>query len=78
MKVYRKLSTGERDRLICFTDALAIIGVSRSTAYRLIANDQLPRPIKIGSLTFFSERELQSWIADKLANRNEAQSESSE
>ena len=60
-----------QDRLICFADALRIIGTSRSTAYRLIAEDALPQPVKLGNRTFFSERELQSWIARKLADRNE-------
>ncbi|MBS8225735.1 helix-turn-helix transcriptional regulator [Vannielia litorea] len=59
----------EIDRLISFSEALSRIGVSRSTAYRHIADGQMPQPVKIGALTFFSERELQTWIAEKLAAR---------
>lgn len=73
MQVKHEPLDDERDRLVSFTEALAVIGVSRSTAYRLIAEDALPRPVKIGALTFFSERELQGWISEKLAARNEEQ-----
>ncbi|MBU3000318.1 AlpA family phage regulatory protein [Roseovarius nubinhibens] len=58
------------DRLVRFTDALRMLGLKRSTAYRLIQKDSLPKPIKIGSMTYFSERELQDWIANKLASRS--------
>ncbi|MCE5972606.1 AlpA family phage regulatory protein [Sinirhodobacter sp. WL0062] len=66
-----------RDRLVSFTGALKIIGISRSTAYRLIADKTLPQPIKLGALTFFSERELQTWIADRLASRGAGGSDAS-
>jgi len=59
----------EPDRLIRFTEARETLGLSKSTMYRLIERNALPRPVKIGALTFFSQRELQSWIAEKLAGR---------
>lgn len=58
-----------RDRLIPFPEALATLGISKSNAYRLLERDALPRPIKIGARTFFSDQELQAWIAQKLAMR---------
>jgi predicted DNA-binding transcriptional regulator AlpA len=61
------------DRLISFADVLKLIGISRSSAYRLIHKGALPKPVKIGALTFFSERELQAWIAAKLAARDEGE-----
>jgi len=57
------------DRLLTFGEARATIGLSKSTVYRLLEQDALPRPIKIGKRTLFSERELQGWIASKLAGR---------
>ncbi|WP_417733410.1 helix-turn-helix transcriptional regulator [Roseovarius sp.] len=58
------------DRLIRFSDGLTMLGLSKSTAYRMIKQGALPRPVKIGHLAFFSERELQDWIAEKLAERD--------
>lgn len=61
----------ERDRLVPFPEALSMLGVSKSTAYRMLARHGLPEPVKIGSRTFFSERELLGWIAEKLASRSQ-------
>lgn len=61
------------DRLISFADVLKLIGISRSSVYRLIQKGALPKPVKIGALTFFSERELQAWITAKLAARDEGE-----
>lgn len=66
---HHQMSEPTNDRMVSFSDALKIIGISRSTAYRLIKQGLLPEPVKIGALTFFSERELQTWIAEKLAAR---------
>ena len=59
----------EPDRLITLTEARETLSLSRSTVYRLLEQKVLPRPIKVGKRTFFSEREIQAWIADKLALR---------
>lgn len=61
--------TEARDRFVTFTEARETLGLSKSTIYRLLEQDALPRPIKIGKRTFFSARELQAWIAGKLADR---------
>lgn len=58
------------DRLVRFADGVAMLGLSKSTAYRMLQEDALPKSLKIGALTFFSERELQAWIAEKLAARD--------
>ncbi len=58
------------DRLVRFAEGLALLGISKSTAYRLIERGDLPQPVKVGSLTFFSARELQDWIAEKLTERS--------
>jgi len=57
------------DRLLSLQEAIATLGISRSTCYRLLEQNALPCPVKIGKRTFFSERELQTWIASKLASR---------
>ena len=57
------------DRLIRFAEARRTLGLSKSTMYRMLERGDLPCPVKIGALTYFSERELQEWIASKLAER---------
>ena len=57
------------DRLITIGAAQQQLGVSRSKLYRMLDENELPRPIKIGRRAYFSEIELQAWIAEKLAAR---------
>jgi predicted DNA-binding transcriptional regulator AlpA len=59
------------DRLMPMSEVAATLGISRSSAYRHIANGLLPRPIKVGVRSFFSEREIQAWIQSQLSSRNE-------
>jgi predicted DNA-binding transcriptional regulator AlpA len=63
-------ATAAHDRLIPLGEVVATLRISRSTAYRLIEAKKMPQPVKIGARTFFSERELQSWIAGKLDARD--------
>ncbi|MCC5955830.1 MAG: AlpA family phage regulatory protein [Natronohydrobacter sp.] len=57
------------DRLITISMAHQKLGVSRSKLYRMLEENEIPRPVKIGRRAYFSERELQMWIADRLAAR---------
>lgn len=71
----RNITSGQtRDRLLSLPETLDVVGISRSTAYRLLAQGLMPAPIKIGALNFFSELELQAWISQKLEARNETNS----
>lgn len=58
------------DRMVRFSEGLTLLGVSKSTAYRMIERGDLPQPVKVGSLAFFSARELQNWIVQKLTERD--------
>lgn len=71
MEKHPETASVARDRLISLPEALATLGISKSNAYRLLERDALPRPVKIGTRTFFSEREVQAWIASKLADRGQ-------
>ncbi len=44
--------------------------VSKSNLYRLLEAGELPPPIKIGRRSYWSEAEIDAYIADKLAQRN--------
>lgn len=59
------------DRLVPISTAQQQLGVSRSKLYQLLGEGDLPRPVKIGRRTFFSERELQVWISARLGARTE-------
>ena len=69
MERHHEMTSAVGDRLLSLQEAIATLGISRSTCYRLLEQNALPCPVKIGKRTFFSERELQTWIASKLASR---------
>ncbi|MBS0194409.1 MAG: AlpA family phage regulatory protein [Proteobacteria bacterium] len=48
-------------------------GLSRSEIYRRIRNGSFPPPIKLGaSASAWSSAEIDSWIADRIAERDSA------
>ncbi len=57
------------DRLLPFTQAQRLVGISRSQIYVLLEHGGFPAPTKIGRCNYFSERELRTWIGEKLAQR---------
>ena len=59
-----------KDRLMPFRAALIDTGIGRSKVYDLIKEKSFPRPIKIGRNNYFSETEIQAWIADQKAARD--------
>lgn len=44
--------------------------ISRATVWRLARAGRLPRPCRIGSRALWSSREIDQWIADRLAERD--------
>lgn len=44
-------------------------GLGRSKLYALVSEGDFPIPVKLGRKTVFSQREVQAWIADRLARR---------
>ena len=59
-----------KDRLLRFRAALEQTGLGRSKTYELLAKGEHPRPVKIGRNNYFSETEIQAWIADQKAARD--------
>ena len=57
------------DRLLPFSTARAVVGISRSKIYLLLEQRAFPQPVKVGRSNFFSERELQCWIHSRLESR---------
>jgi prophage regulatory protein len=60
------------DKLLTEIEIRKIVPLAHSTIWRLVRDGQFPRPIKIGKSARFSEREIQEWIAARLAARPEA------
>ena len=60
------------DTLIRLPEVETVSGLRRSHIYKLISEDEFPRPVKIGSASRWSLREVQRWIADKLDERSAA------
>ncbi|WP_430389774.1 helix-turn-helix transcriptional regulator [Dyella sp. 20L07] len=58
-------------RLLRTKDVLEILGVSRTTLYRLVQSEQLPPPLKLGRSTFWPEREIAQLIASMIEQREE-------
>jgi predicted DNA-binding transcriptional regulator AlpA len=48
------------EKYLSFKDVMAIYGISRSTVYRRIADETLPKPIQIGKLKRFKESEIEA------------------
>lgn len=56
-----------KDRLLRRTEVEQVVGLSRSTIYRLIDEGQFPKPLRLGPNSVrWSENELQAWITKRL------------
>ncbi|EEN99316.1 AlpA family transcriptional regulator [Vibrio cholerae] len=57
-------------RLIRFREVLAMTGLSRSSMYRFIEENQLPTQVQLGGRAVaWVESEVQEWIAQRITNR---------
>ncbi|MCD6657632.1 helix-turn-helix transcriptional regulator [Vibrio cholerae] len=57
-------------RLICFREVLAMTGLSRSSMYRFIEENQFPTQVQLGGRAVaWVESEVQEWIAQRITNR---------
>ena len=52
-------------------ELLALLGLSTSTLYRLMANDEFPRPVRLtGNIVAWPESAISEWLAGR--NKSEA------
>ncbi|TXY26553.1 AlpA family transcriptional regulator [Vibrio cholerae] len=57
-------------RLIRFREVLTITGLSRSSLYRFIEENQFPPQVQLGDrVVAWVEGEVQEWIAQRITNR---------
>jgi prophage regulatory protein len=62
----------EGDRLLPFAEVSKMVGLKRTAIYAAVAAGAFPRPLKIGKLSRWSERELAAWIKDLKVVRSAA------
>ena len=54
------------DRLLRIEDVLAIVGVSRSTLYVMMARNRFPRPVRVHERCVrWRESEVLEWVASR-------------
>jgi predicted DNA-binding transcriptional regulator AlpA len=53
------------DRLLKPEEAFEMLGLPTSSGWALVAAGRIPQPIKIGRRTRWSQRLLQTWIAEQ-------------
>lgn len=68
--------THEPDRLLNAADASALLGLPISSLWALVADGRLPRQIKLGRRSRWSQRALEEWIADQHEAAQAAQASS--
>ena len=57
-------------RLIRFREVLAMTGLSRSSMYRFIEENQFPAQVQLGGRAVaWVESEVQDWICQRVLNR---------
>lgn len=57
-------------RLIRFREVLTMTGLSRSSLYRFIEENQFPPEVQLGGRAVaWVEGEVQEWIAQRITNR---------
>ncbi|ENH7394710.1 AlpA family transcriptional regulator [Vibrio vulnificus] len=58
-------------RLIRFREVLAMTGLSRSSVYRSIEENQFPTQVQLGGRAVaWVESEVQEWITQRVENRH--------
>jgi len=46
------------------SELVQLIGVSRSTIYRLIKENKFPRPLKIGKISLWAKEDIERWLKE--------------
>lgn len=60
-------------RLMRLAEVRARVGISRTTVYRWIQVGKFPKPVKLGILDAWLESEIETWIEQRIFDRDTAQ-----
>ncbi|AOE49263.1 helix-turn-helix transcriptional regulator [Kangiella sediminilitoris] len=59
-------------RVLRLKDVMAKLGVSRSTVYKLVADNKLPKPISLGARSIgWIEKSIDSWLEKQEEKANQ-------
>jgi prophage regulatory protein len=62
----------ERDRLIALNEVMHLVGLRRTSIYKMIGEQRFPRPVKIGERTSrWIEREIRAWQLAQISLRDD-------
>ena len=59
------LKEGAGERLLSALEAFELLGLAPSSAWALLKAGRIPRPIKIGRRSKWSQRALEQWIEEQ-------------
>jgi prophage regulatory protein len=56
-------------KLIRLPEVLSRVGLKKTKLYALIAEDEFPRPVKIGAASAWVESEVDHWLSERASAR---------
>lgn len=56
-------------RLIRLPEVLERVSLKKTAVYKMMAEDQFPRPVKLGQASAWVEQEVNDWISARLSER---------
>lgn len=65
--------TTNQQSLLTFKSVAAATGISRTTMKRMTECGKFPHPVKVGGKIAYVSSEIDAWINDRIAERDEVQ-----
>lgn len=59
-------------KLIRLPEVLARVTLKKTAVYKLMSEDEFPRPVKLGGASAWVEAEIDDWLQVRLEKRNAA------
>jgi prophage regulatory protein len=56
-------------KLIRLPEVLERVALKKTAVYKMIEDDEFPRPVKLGAASAWVEAEINAWIADRMSER---------
>lgn len=56
------------NKLLTIQEVIKIVGIKKSTLYKLIKEGKFPKQIKIGHLSRWRLSDIQDWVDNQLSN----------
>jgi prophage regulatory protein len=57
-------------KLIRLPEVLERVSLKKTAVYKMMAEDEFPRPVKVGSASLWVDEEVDDWICDMAACRD--------